>query len=160
MTETKNNKLAQCYACNGVVSKGAAVCPHCGQKKPSKKPSRVLLYFVCFIGLIIVMEKSLAMLGNAHQGQNIPVSNTNSADEKSVHEMCMAAIKASVANPSTLNIHRVMGYGSRVERNGDIIVVQTFSAKNGFGLEKTYEALCTQTAKGKFKFISREQQSE
>ncbi|AEP10296.1 hypothetical protein MICA_1988 [Micavibrio aeruginosavorus ARL-13] len=64
-------------------------------------------------------------------------------------QMCIDAITASVHNPSTLNIHRVSGYGSNVSGNGTRRITQTFSAKNAFGLKKTFDAYCEISPEGK-----------
>jgi hypothetical protein len=63
---------------------------------------------------------------------------------------CEAGIRASVNNPSTVDIHRFTGFGNDVAADGTRRITQTFSAKNGFGLEQTYDALCLLKPDGKF----------
>lgn len=50
-------------------------------------------------------------------------------------QLCIDAIKNRVNHPSTLDIHSITGYSTRVVNNGNREVVQIFSAKNSFGLE-------------------------
>ncbi len=62
--------------------------------------------------------------------------------EGAARELCEKEIRARVKNPSTLNIHRITGYSSRVANNGNRTVFQEFTAKNGFGVEATHQARC------------------
>ena len=55
---------------------------------------------------------------------------------------CENAIEARVTHPSTLDIHRFMGYATQVHNNGNRTVIQEFTAKNSFGLETKHRARC------------------
>lgn len=63
-------------------------------------------------------------------------------NESASKQMCIDAIKSRVNHPSTLDIHSITGYGTRVANNGNREVIQTFSAKNSFGLELKHRARC------------------
>jgi hypothetical protein len=133
----------------------AKTCPHCGQDSPYKKPasSGVGLKFWGIFALALLIPMLMAQM---NAPTNTPV-NTGISDEDA-HKLCIQAIQASVNNPSTLDIQRVVGYGQEVLDNGTHKIIQSFSAKNGFGLEKKYDALCLVSPKGKLKdFKVREQ---
>ena len=55
---------------------------------------------------------------------------------------CERAITGRVSHPSTLDVHRFIGYATTVHNNGNRTVIQEFSAKNSFGLELEYRARC------------------
>ncbi|MCP1757902.1 hypothetical protein [Bradyrhizobium elkanii] len=78
-----------------------------------------------------------------------PLKHPEPFDETSSRRLCEAAIKESASHPSTVNIHSFMGYATKTFGNGNRFVWQTFSAKNSYGLELTYQALCTVTPDGK-----------
>lgn len=151
------SKTGTCRACNGVVSKAAKVCPHCGQKKPYKAKTnwkKILIYSGIGFGLWSFINIMAAIQSNpdyqrapSPQDQNI---------ETAIRK-CEAAILGSVNNPSTVDIKRFTGFGQDETSDGTKRITQTFSAKNSFGLEQTYDAYCTLTRDGKFDIKIQEQ---
>lgn len=77
-------------------------------------------------------------------------------DEARSKEMCRAKIMATATHPSTVDIHSITGYGTKVFPNGARDVRQDFSAKNTYNLQLTYIALCTVFPDGKMDFLLRE----
>lgn len=73
-------------------------------------------------------------------GQSLAIPNA--FDETRSRQMCIDAIKSRVNHPSTLDVNTFTGYGTRVANNGNREVIQTFSAKNSFGLELKHRARC------------------
>lgn len=72
----------------------------------------------------------------------ITLAVPESYPETQSRQACERAIKDRVSHPSTLDIHHVLGYATEVHNNGNRTVIQEFTAKNGFGLELTYQARC------------------
>lgn len=148
---TQNSKLGTCHACQGSVSKKAKVCPHCGEKRPYRPPTnwkKIMTYSGIFFGLYMFGQLIGTYSGKPeYRGSPSPQSEAtlNSAIRK-----CEAGIMATVNNPSTVDIHRFTGFGSDVSPDGTRRITQTFSAKNGFGLEQTYDAYCAIKADGEF----------
>ena len=62
--------------------------------------------------------------------------------EAQSRQACERAITARVSHPSTLDVHRVLGYATKVHNNGNRTVIQEFSAKNSFGLKLEHRARC------------------
>lgn len=141
-----NKNLGQCHACQGTVSKKAKTCPHCGEKKPfrgRKELSRGLSGFLIISAVLI----GISMIA----GGPLPSDSANDAlayPENTSREKCQAAIRRSVSNPSTLSMNGVFDYATNVDASGIRRITQSFSAKNAFGLEKTYDAYCTLTPQG------------
>jgi len=50
-------KLVECKTCNNLVSKRAKVCPHCGEKKPTKKKTdiKTILGAILFIAFLMAV---------------------------------------------------------------------------------------------------------
>lgn len=71
-----------------------------------------------------------------------PLAVPEAYPEAQSRQACERAIKARVSHPSTLDIHRVLGYATEVHNNGNRTVIQEFSAKNSFGLELEHRARC------------------
>lgn len=149
MSDEKNKNLTQCNTCSGKISKKAKVCPHCGQRKPTtiykKSPGGLIMIAILFIFLCMGFNSILTMPHSA--SHNIKPSISESA----AREMCQEAIRARINNPSSLKIHYITGYGANVAAT-QILITQTFSSKNSFGLEKTYDAYCKLMHDGKFDF--------
>lgn len=55
---------------------------------------------------------------------------------------CEKAIEARVSHPSTLDIHQIVGYATKVHNNGNRTVIQEFTAKNSFNLKLKQRARC------------------
>ena len=62
--------------------------------------------------------------------------------EGASRDLCEASIKSAARHASTANIKWFSGYATKISENGNRIVRQDFSAKNDFGLETTYTAIC------------------
>lgn len=80
--------------------------------------------------------------------------------EDESRQACENAIRGSVSHPSTLNIHRILGYATTTHNNGNRTIMQDFSAKNGFGLELKYEAHCLVMPDGKVELEVKEAESQ
>ncbi len=61
-------------------------------------------------------------------------------------------------HPSTLDIHRITGYATKVHANGNRTILQGFSAKNALGLELKYDARCLIQPDGKLEITISETQ--
>ena len=107
---------------------------------------RLLLYFVIFVLATNYMLRNHTPTGSVPA----PVPDT-------ARETCINTIRASVNNPSTLDIHLITGYAAQTSADGITHMTQTFSAKNAFGLEKTFDAYCTLYPNGKMDFTMSEQ---
>lgn len=77
--------------------------------------------------------------------------------EADARARCEKAIRASVNNPSTVDIQSVLGYGSNVSGDGTRRITQSFSAKNSFSAKQTFDAYCTIRADGSFNIMIEEQ---
>jgi hypothetical protein len=75
-----------------------------------------------------------------------PLKNPDAYDEQRSRSLCEAEIESKVAHPSTLDIK---SYASKAFGSGDRSIWQEFNAKNSFGLELKYAALCTIKPDGK-----------
>ncbi len=149
MTTEENKNLGQCHACQGTVSKKAKACPHCGQKKPFKQKSKLGGYILMGFAIwILISVINTASHLPSHDSDN--TSSASAVSSETAREACENAIRAFVNNPSTLKIHRISGYATNVDSAGTRRITQTFSAKNAFGLEKTFDAYCSMTAKSEF----------
>jgi len=62
--------------------------------------------------------------------------------ETSSRQLCESSIQEFVISPSTLNIHREMGYSMGLGNNGNREIRQDFSAQNLFGNNLMYQARC------------------
>jgi hypothetical protein len=102
-------------------------------------------YDVAFNQADVASGKDLALLAPPQ-----PYSETPS------RELCETAIKNKATHPSTVNIH-IFGYATRTYGTGLRRVWQTFSAKNGFGLELTYRATYEISPDGKVAIYVEEQ---
>lgn len=143
----ENNKLSECHACHHSVSKKAKTCPNCGHRNPAKRPGEVpkplawvLIGFTVLTGISMITDPA---------STNSTYSSVQGFPENQSRQMCIDAITASTNHPSTLKIHRVSGYGTNVSGNGTRRITQTFSAKNAFGLQKTFDAYCEISPEGK-----------
>lgn len=151
MAEAANPLVGQCGACKGTVSKSAKVCPHCGQKKPfstGRKKSRIFKWGVLALmawGMFSFFKGQVEKIENPTVPSQLAVSDT-------VRQKCLEAIRREVNNPSTLDIHHVIGYAADRLESGTQRVVQTFSAQNAFGLRQTFDAQCLLKANGEFVF--------
>lgn len=76
--------------------------------------------------------------------------------EQQSREGCNSAIESFVMNPSTLDIHSLLGYSSNVGNNGKRAITQEFSAKNLLGLELEYVARCLILPDGTLEFSASE----
>jgi hypothetical protein len=65
-----------------------------------------------------------------------------SFDEAASRRGCVKAIKDRISHPSTLTVHSIMGYATKVHDNGARTIIQDFTASNGFGLAVRYRARC------------------
>lgn len=77
------------------------------------------------------------------------LASPSAFDESASRRVCNEAIRSNVNHPSTLDIHWITGYTSRVSNNGNREIIQKFSAKNSFGLELEYRARCLVMPSGK-----------
>ncbi|OJX68446.1 MAG: hypothetical protein BGO92_18630 [Magnetospirillum sp. 64-120] len=71
-----------------------------------------------------------------------PLAVPTAYPEIASREACEREIRARVTNPSTLDLHRVIGYATTVHNNGNRTVLQDFAAKNSLGQEAKYQARC------------------
>lgn len=143
MSENTNDKIGTCHACGGIVSKTAKTCPHCGEKKPYRKKGKA--GFWTWVVIIFMTFIILGQIGNLFDGSGgapSVSSSSTSIDLETAMRKCEAGIRASVNNSSTVDIHRFTGFGNDIAADGTRRITQTFSAKNGFGLEQTYDAYC------------------
>lgn len=85
-----------------------------------------------------------------------PIRPPSPYDETRSRDMCRAKIMATAAHPSTVDLHRITGYGTKTYPNGARDVRQDFSAKNSYNLELNYIALCTVFPDGKMDYSVRE----
>ncbi len=149
MSPEENKNLGQCHACLGTVSKKAKTCPHCGEKKPfrgRKKLSPLVSWSIIIFATLI----GIGMISGVSAPPAPPDSSGGSSGypESESRQMCERAIRASLNNPSTLKIHGISGYATNVDSSGTRRITQSFSAKNGFGLQLTYDAYCIITPDG------------
>jgi hypothetical protein len=92
---------------------------------------------------------------NVFFSQSDVVSNKSLAlptpyDESASRKMCEEAIRSKVDHPSTVSIHSIMGYVTKTfVGNGRRRIWQDFTAKNTYGLELTYTAVCLISPDGK-----------
>lgn len=64
-------------------------------------------------------------------------------NEPKLRESCFQALRQSVNFPLELKLHEVMGTASTIDKyTGDLIIRSDFEAKNAFGVEIGYTALC------------------
>jgi hypothetical protein len=73
-------------------------------------------------------------------------------------KLCEEAIEARVSHPSTLDVHQVVGYATKVHNNSNRTVVQEFTAKNSFGLELKHRAVCLIQPNGSYEITISEVQ--
>ena len=62
-------------------------------------------------------------------------------DEAAAINLCDAAIKRQLANPSTISGH-ILDTGTSIGATGNIVVTRGFTAKNNAGMEIEYRARC------------------
>jgi len=94
-------------------------------------------------------------LDDVKSGRNLAAPTA--FDEARSRQLCVDAIRSRVNHPSILDIHTITGYGTRVANNGNREVIQSFSAKNSFGLELEYRARCLVTPSGKLEIAVTEE---
>lgn len=88
---------------------------------------------------------------------NKSLSAPTALDESISRKLCIDAIKGNVNHPSTLDINTITGYATRVANNGNREIIQTFSAKNSFGLKLSYRARCLVMPDGKLEIAINEE---
>jgi len=72
------------------------------------------------------------------------------------NEMCREAILGAANHPSTVNFH-IFGTNQAVDmKTGERKILREFDAKNGFGLELNYAALCVVSPTGRLKLAINE----
>lgn len=119
----------------------------------SKDWRRIFFYGVIVLALLAGMQ-----LYQAYSiDPNFQTAPSPSSDIEIAIQKCEAGIMASSNNPSTVDIHRVTGFANNIDAAGTRRITQTFSAKNSFGLEKTFDAYCSLTSNGKFNINIEEQ---
>lgn len=151
------SKLGACRACAHVVSKKAKICPQCGEKNPFHGRAK-LSSIVSWSAIIFLIILGISSFNESARTVGTINSNTaNTYPEIEAKDMCIGAIKVFVNNPSTLSIHYVTGYATNIATDGTRRITQTFSAKNAFGLKKTFDAYCKITRDGKFDISIQEQ---
>jgi hypothetical protein len=145
---------ARCFKCKAIIPHDSVFCPSCGKKSPVRAPGSewAITKFIGSIVLFIVFVKVLMSLAGSVQS-NTPVVSPVLRDQ------CLRVIRASVNNPSTLDIHYLTGYAVDKLPDGTQRMVQTFSAQNGFGLRQTFDAQCILKPNGKFDFRIVEQEN-
>ncbi len=129
-------------------------------KKFTKMPlwkKRLYLYSGLAAAFFIVPFISFSWMDGSSFTRTPTKTEPQGYDAGASHQMCIEAIRASVNNPSTLKIHGFSGYGTNVDAGGTRRITQTFSAKNAFGLQKTYDAYCEISPQGEFAFHVQEQ---
>lgn len=141
MSENKN--MGPCRTCGEQIALTAKVCPKCGQKKPLK--GRVRKRYIV-IGVVLL----LAYLGSLNPPQVSAEDKAALEIKNNLADLCRNAIRASVTNISTLDLDYSGKYTAYTD--GSKQYVWGFSAKNGFGLELSYNAYCTLLKSGKFDF--------
>lgn len=124
------------------------------QQKPKSNKWKYIGYFV----LAYLAFNTLQFASKLDWSQMAVTQTGYSTTE--AQSMCIDAIKGIVRNPSTLDIKRISGYASKTLDNGTILITQSFSAKNGFGAEKSHDAYCTLTKEGEFDIKINEQESD
>jgi hypothetical protein len=145
---------ARCFKCKAIIPNDSLVCPSCGKKKPVRASgsewaiTKFFTSILIFIGFVYLLNS----LGSALQKNTPTVSPV-------LREQCLRVIRASVNNPSTLDIHYLTGYAVDKLDDGTQRMVQTFSAQNGFGLRQTFDAQCILKPNGKFDFRIIEQEN-
>lgn len=70
-------------------------------------------------------------------------------DSMLAEEACRNAILRAATHPSTVNFHLLDRASSVNPVTANTVIMRTFDAKNGFGLELKYRAFCTLTPAGK-----------
>lgn len=142
MTEVINSKMGPCKVCGEVISRQAKVCPKCGQKKPIKTHRFRNVMFVLLALTIIVNilprpeERPLSPDELKQQAARVA--------EDIMKDGCHDLIRRSIRHSQTIDIYRGRsGYSYEPHEDGSAKMMQAFSAKNSFGLELEYTAICT-----------------
>ena len=74
----------------------------------------------------------------------VPVVHAEAFPEQDSRAACEKAIEAEATYwPSRLDVHRFAGYVTEIDRRGNRMVIQEFTARNSVGSEVPYRALCT-----------------
>lgn len=144
---------ARCLKCKAIIPNDSVFCPSCGKKKPMRaglKTSDIIKWTVFGLtvglmawGMFNFFQNKVNEIDNPTTIRQAPVSDI-------IRQKCIEAIRKEVNNPSTLDIHYITGYASDRLESGTQRVVQTFSARNSFGLKQTFDAQCLLKANGDF----------
>ena len=75
-------------------------------------------------------------------GENLAAPTPFPEDQSNM--ACWDAIRSNASHPSTVDIHSFAGHESYLSKTGtaERVIIQNFSAKNGFNLELEYQAEC------------------
>ena len=103
---------------------------------------------------LAAMQTRVPKVGHPAAAKVVPTAN----DERASRDLCEARIKSGARHPSTVDIHWFTGYATKTLENGTRIVWQDFTAKNDYGLELTYTALCEISPNGNLEISISERQ--
>lgn len=141
-------KTGQCSSCDGLVSKTAQTCPHCGQAKPYKKLKEELAKERngCLILILAVCLLFGACVLSADEQETPEVWQEGKAGFE-VSRDCRERILESLKAPSTAKIHETFNTykGSNV-----YLVKFEVDAQNSFGamIRSNFECKITEKIGG------------
>lgn len=132
--------LVSCRECGKQVSSEAAVCPHCGIKKPS--PKGIGRFGVLVMALVGFIAFKMASPGS--ESSSRASSAPAALGDIDALALCQYALKRTAKDPEKADIPYVQNYGSGNEAyfawGRDTKMARM---RNGLGLEVAVSASCT-----------------
>ncbi|HBW39768.1 MAG TPA: hypothetical protein DEF84_02865 [Leclercia adecarboxylata] len=115
-----------------------------------KKIFMKILKTIGMLILLIIVVGIAAVLNKPSEAEKKQKEAKELSDAKldQLRESCDAYVKKSVLNKSTLNMS-AFGAKRLLGNDGKFYATQEFSAKNKFGLEQKFRAVCVEDKDGK-----------
>lgn len=112
------------------------------------------LLFGC--AALVLAWMLFAQTGSVMPRTSDGIQSRGSDDIDRAKQLCRSTIEARSKHPSTVDIWILSGTSSKTQADGTALVKQTYSEKNDYGLELTYDAYCTLKPNGEFSMWAKE----
>ena len=139
----------KCAKCGFLLRNKGDKCPNCGtQQAEPKKQAESISGVSAFLILAFLMGALYLLFSHS---QNSPPKVSTPPTKIITGEQriaCNDAIRASVKNKKTLNIHDVLGTDWQVQPDNSAIIKTHFEAQNDFGVVQEFLSVCEVSASG------------
>jgi len=132
--------LKPCRECQKEISTDAKACPNCGKRSPHRKNVSCLGVFLALLVTCPLLAFIFASTSNVEQNHS-KKPEFGFIDKNGALTLCENQLTQMAKYPSSVEFP----FGeNRVyqEKKGDVIVLENFTALNGFGARLPHQGIC------------------